>query len=118
MTANTMAGDRGRCLAAGMDSYISKPIRSRDLFDTITRVVHGVDNGTPPPDEAARAAAAGLNWSAMLDTVGGDRELLEIAAAVLEEAPRLLTNYAPPRSRVTPTDCAARHIRSRRRYVI
>ncbi len=92
MTAHAMAGDRERCLAAGMDSYISKPIRSRDLFDTITRVVHGVDNGTPPPDEAARAAAAGLNWSAMLDTVGGDRELLrEIAAAVLEEAPRLLS---------------------------
>ena len=44
MTAHAMAGDRERCLAAGMDSYISKPIRSRDLFDTIARVVDGVDD--------------------------------------------------------------------------
>jgi CheY-like chemotaxis protein len=35
MTAHAMTGDRERCLAAGMDGYISKPIRPGDLFNLI-----------------------------------------------------------------------------------
>src|SRR5262249_13849175 len=35
MTAYAMKGDRDRCLEVGMDSYISKPIRARELFESI-----------------------------------------------------------------------------------
>ncbi len=35
MTANAMKGDRERCMAAGMDGYVSKPIHSRELFEAI-----------------------------------------------------------------------------------
>jgi len=38
MTAYAMKGDRERCLDAGMDDYVSKPIRSAELFEVIDRV--------------------------------------------------------------------------------
>ncbi len=41
MTAHSMAGDRERCLAAGMDGYLSKPIRSADLYALLDRELGG-----------------------------------------------------------------------------
>jgi PAS domain S-box-containing protein len=39
MTAHALKGDEERCLAAGMDAYISKPIRTNELFSTIEKVL-------------------------------------------------------------------------------
>jgi two-component system sensor histidine kinase/response regulator len=39
MTANALKGDQERCLSAGMDAYISKPIRTNELFATIEKVL-------------------------------------------------------------------------------
>ena len=39
MTALAMADDRERCLAAGMDSYISKPIKIREFMNLVATVV-------------------------------------------------------------------------------
>ena len=39
MTANAMKGDREKCLEAGMDDYISKPIKREVVFDVIERWV-------------------------------------------------------------------------------
>ena len=38
MTAHAMAGDKQRCLEAGMDDYVSKPIKTKELFDAIDRI--------------------------------------------------------------------------------
>jgi len=41
MTAHAMKGDRESCLAAGMDSYIAKPIRAQQVFEAITAAIGG-----------------------------------------------------------------------------
>jgi len=42
LTAYAMKGDRERCLAAGMDAYIPKPLRQQNLVETIDEVVAGL----------------------------------------------------------------------------
>jgi CheY-like chemotaxis protein len=48
MTAYAMQGDRERCLAAGMDGYVSKPVNAEDMFSTIERVLADVASGSAP----------------------------------------------------------------------
>ena len=42
LTAHAMKGDRERCLTAGMDGYIGKPIRSEELFEQIEALIPSV----------------------------------------------------------------------------
>jgi two-component system sensor histidine kinase/response regulator len=48
MTAHALRGDEERCLAAGMDAYISKPIRTNELFATIEKVLGNRDKTAAP----------------------------------------------------------------------
>jgi CheY-like chemotaxis protein len=52
MTARAMAGDRDKCLAAGMDGYVAKPIRVTDLSAAIEQLLPGA---VRPPDGALGA---------------------------------------------------------------
>jgi HPt (histidine-containing phosphotransfer) domain-containing protein len=93
MTAHAMMGDRDRCLAAGMDGYISKPIRAADLFATIDQVMADTPAVPQPESGAAEVATETVDWAVAWESVGQDPQLLgEIVAAFRAEAPLLLAD--------------------------
>ena len=72
VTAHAMKGDAERCLAAGMDAYVAKPLLRRELLAAIRRLT-----GSSPaaPGKAAPGRAA-LDEARLLERVGGDRRVL------------------------------------------
>jgi PAS domain S-box-containing protein len=75
LTARSADGERERCLRAGMDVYLAKPVRAAELFAAIDQVVAG--EGVPRPGEPDAGAPGGLlDPAVLLAACDGDAELL------------------------------------------
>ncbi len=97
MTARAMEGDEERCRKAGMDAYLTKPIRIKDLLDILQETVRS-EPSTPLPttaDTDERTASGERDtdlYHTMLEQTGEDEELLaELIGCVLDSGPDLLT---------------------------
>jgi PAS domain S-box-containing protein len=94
MTAYATEGDRERCLEAGMDDYVSKPISASKLFQAIEALV------PPEPEEEARASAGSaadgqksvsLNTDGLIRSFENDRQLFqELVEIFLNDFPQML----------------------------
>ncbi len=94
MTANAMAGDRQKCLDAGMDDYLPKPVTKGELERCIERwrgASLAVPETLPPLEETAVRSPPVLDDSVLdeLREVLGD-EVDKIVQVYLEDAPRLI----------------------------
>jgi len=106
VTAHAMAGDRERCLAGGMDAYLSKPLHPDRLIAAIDALVRTDDPGKASAAKAKDGpeglavhlagsdsdtlAAVGIDRADLLESLEGDEDLLrELVGIFLSDTPKL-----------------------------
>jgi len=110
MTALVMSGDRERCLEAGMDGYLAKPIRAQELDDVLEsygskrNACHPVDAAASTPAQGGEpngnagvepALGEAIGLDELLERVEGDRAFLsELAEIFRSDCPRQIESIS------------------------
>lgn len=98
MTAHAMAGDRERCLAAGMDDYLSKPLQKKELLALLQRVASRrqpiapeLESSSSPVESRSLRGTSVYSREKLLDEFDVDEELLQRMIGLFQEnTPRML----------------------------
>ena len=106
VTADAMPSDRDRCLAAGMDDYLAKPVDVGRLSDLLAKLLRKALSASQEPKLAAskpeQSTCGVFNQEDLLDRLMGDRQLAgRVVKGFLDDAPAQLNNL---RGRLDETD--------------
>ncbi len=95
LTAHAMKGDKERCLAAGMDAYVSKPLRPKELIETLGRLLAPVPAVESSQEVQDAEPAPAFDPEAALERVEGDRDLLrQMAQLFAKQSSKLVDEIA------------------------
>jgi two-component system, sensor histidine kinase and response regulator len=92
MTANALQGDREKCLAVGMDDYISKPVKSEDLAQVLQRVFAASINDKDPVSCVAEEVSPPVDLARLHDAMGDELgDILDLYLGQMSENLEKLT---------------------------
>jgi len=95
MTANALEGDREKCLAAGMDDYVSKPVRPEELAAVLERLLASEASGVRPAGATPEEVSPPVDVERMRQAMGDDpEEVADILGVYLEQMSESLGKLA------------------------